>query len=206
VKAVAAFAAPIVVGVDGTEASLAALRWAQGEASVHGVPLTAVHVSDPRERGLASYAARASHDRESGGASALERLVSECCNLLDVVCIYEVGIPSTLLVRRAIGARMLVLGHADAHRRREGDEPQLHPGPALGPTARACVLYATCPVVVVPVPARRDAHVGPRPEPKSAYESKFEHGYERERAATHAPIIGGRALYPVYLRIPVARG
>src|SRR5581483_11299762 len=54
-------AAPIVVGLDGSEASMAALRWAAEEAAAHGAPLIAVHVIDPRAHRFAPYAGRAPH-------------------------------------------------------------------------------------------------------------------------------------------------
>ncbi|TCO61954.1 universal stress protein [Actinocrispum wychmicini] len=42
---------PVVVGVDGSSAALAAVRWAAGEAALHRLPLTLTHVQhDPTGR------------------------------------------------------------------------------------------------------------------------------------------------------------
>ncbi len=195
--------APIVVGLDGSEASLAALRWAADEAAAHGVPLIAVHVMDPRGRRFASYAGRRPQplpdllrDSVSGAelaamdeAARAEREIEEA-GLVHLTRIFEVGVPSQVLVRCAIGARMLVLGNADHHRRRDDER---FPIPSLGSIARACIARATCAVVVVPVPARTSAARPVQPEP------------ERVPVA-HAPMEGARAVYPKQQLVPIAHG
>jgi hypothetical protein len=98
--------------------------------------------------------------------------------------VFEIGVPSRVLVHMAHGARMLVLGQA-IYRYRVGHEDYGH-APALGPIARACVARAECPVVVVPAPV-----VG-----KPAARAK---GPEH-----HTPMRGSRAIYPFQGRIPVA--
>lgn len=184
--------APVVVGVDGSEASLAALRWAAGEAAAHGAPLIAVHVLDPRERAFAPYATPDGPDADSrDGVASAEQLL--CDNGIDDVrSVFEIGNPGQVLVRSTIGARMLVLGHADHHHRREGAAP--HDGPALGTIARACVAHATCPVVVVPLPERLCVRRPAEPEPR------------RIPAAQCVPPVGGRAIYPAFQRVPIGRG
>lgn len=186
---------PVVVGVDGSEASLAALRWAADEAQAHGAPLVAVHVLDPRVPRLAPYAGRpvdAGFDARAVDATArVERMIARA-GLEQVKRVFEVGVPSQVLVRCAMGARMLVLGHADHHRRRE-NEPS-HRGPALGSIARACVMNATCPVVVVPVPARVPSPLKLQPEPVHV------------AAAVGAPLHGGRMIYPKRQPVNVAHG
>ena len=169
--------ASIVVGIDNSAASMAALRWAAAEAAAHGVPLVALHVHDPRNRQRAAYAQFAARgDDPNTQAAAAEELIEH--NLTSVVePVFEVGVPSEILVRRAAGARMLVLGHAEQHRRHDG-EP-FRDEPALGTVARACVARATCPVVVVPIPARLPAPGDPEP------------------ALRQIPdLVGARALYP----------
>ena len=174
--------APIVVGLDGSSASLAALQWAAGEAAAHGAPLVAVHVSDPRSIRLAPYAGAGPAQASALDAvAAVQRLISDS-GAEGVRRVFEVGIPSQVLVRIGIGARMLVLGHADHHRHRDR-EGQPH-APALGSIARACVAQATCPVVMVPIPARRPAREATEPEPR------------RVAVAQGAPVHGGRAIYP----------
>jgi nucleotide-binding universal stress UspA family protein len=169
--------APIVVGLDGSAASSAALRWAAAEASAHGVPLVVVHVHDPRENQRAHYArVPAQAEGSDDEAAAIDQL--DRAGLTQrVERVFEVGVPSEVLVRQATGARMLVLGHA-GHHRRQDDEPFRH-GPALGPIARACVARATCVVVVVPIPVRL-------PAPDTAAPA----------AQRVSDLVGARALYP----------
>jgi len=49
-------AGQILVGIDGSEASAAALRWAAAEARFRGLRLHVVYVRDPDEPELAPYA------------------------------------------------------------------------------------------------------------------------------------------------------
>ena len=169
--------AAIVVGVDGTDASVEALRWAAAEAAAHGAPLVAVYVDDPRDRRRAFYAPAAAED--SGAelrAAAVQELISR---VLDrpTECVLAVGVPSEVLVGCASDARMLVLGLAEEHRRHDGGHFQQQP--TLGAIARACVSRATCPVVVVPAMSRQPSEGGAEPA-------------ERQES----DLVGGRALYP----------
>jgi len=167
---------PIVVGFDGSAASLAALRWAADEAAAHGAPLVALHVHDPRNRQRAAYAQAV----DAGARAAeIEELIEHCLTspVSPVERFFEVGVPSEILVGRAAGARMLVLGHSEQHRRHDGEA--FRHEPALGTVARACVARATCPVVVVPIPAQRSASA------------------EADSAPRQIPeLVGGRAIYP----------
>lgn len=184
--------AAVVVGLDGSEASLAALRWAADEAAAHQAPLVAVHVLDPRSHGFASYAhAGSMESAELDEVALVEKMVAES-GVRGVQRVFEVGVPSLVLVRCAIGARMLVLGHADHHRERDGES--VHHGLALGSIARGCVARATCPVVVVPIPARRLAREAAEPEPR------------RVQTAQTAPLSGRRMIYPKRQQVPIAHG
>jgi nucleotide-binding universal stress UspA family protein len=190
--------APIVVGLDDSEASLAALRWAADEAAAHQAPLIAVHVLDPRCRGFAPYALPGSKEADEQGQSAMSddttavKKMIAASGVNPALDVFEVGVPSQVLVRCAIGARMLVLGHADHHRDRDGET--FRRGPVLGSIARACVARATCPVVVIPIPERRAASQGAEPEPK------------RVEVAQSAPLIGRRTIYPKRQPVPIAHG
>jgi nucleotide-binding universal stress UspA family protein len=187
------FGAPVVVGVDGSEASLAALRWAAEEAAAHHAPLIAVRVLDPRPRRHATYAgARCENVDRPDPTATLEQEILRS-GVSPAKRIIDVGVPSVSLVRRAIGARMLVLGHADHHRRRRSEDASSHQGPALGSVARACVARATCPVVVVPIPARSPARGTAVPAPRQEQESQGV-----------TAIVGARAIYPKPRPIPVA--
>jgi len=181
--------APVVVGVDGSEAARAALRWAAEEAAAHHVPLIAVYVSDPRSR-RAPYAGAPPDADEPDPAATLEREIVRS-GAIHAVRAVEVGVPAELLLRRAIGARVLVLGHAD-HRRRHDGDAQFPRGPALGSIARACVARAACPVVVVPIPARSTASAATVPAPRCT------------STAQSPALVGGRAIYPRQQPVPVA--
>lgn len=197
-RAVPRRAAAIVVGLDGTEASMAALRWAADEAAAHQAPLIAVHVLDPRCRGFAFYARPGSADVREAGESpapdeaALVKQMIAASGVHPALDVFEVGVPSQVLVRCAIGARMLVLGHADHHRHRDGET--FHDGPVFGSVARACVARATCPVVVIPIPERLQGRESAEPEPK------------RVEVAQHAPLVGRRTIYPKRQPVPIAHG
>lgn len=177
--------APIVVGVDGGGASLAALIWARDEARAHHAPLVIVHVLDPRRRDAAYSPARTDRNAAPAVSDSIKKLI-EVAPVDTAEHVVVVGNPSVVLIERSRGARMLVLGQAGRHHRRDGED--YHPGPSLGPVARACVARARCPVLLLPEPARATAMphaLGP---------------------SDRAPVVGARAIYPYQGRIPVAHG
>jgi CBS domain-containing protein/nucleotide-binding universal stress UspA family protein len=113
--------APIGVGIGGSAASAAALRWAVEEGEAHGVPVWAVHVVDPRNRRRALYAEAAGLDADeldlaqsAEAAGLIERNAP-----LSVRRMFEVGNPAVTLLRYADSARMLVLGYGEHHRRHD---------------------------------------------------------------------------------------
>ncbi len=140
--------AAIVVGVDGSPASDAALSWAAREAFVRKAPLTVVccwtipgaYLSEAYiapEPAAMEKSARAMLDATIGrvteaqnAALATERLVLE-------------GSPSRVLLEASVGAALLVVGA----RGRGG-----FLGLLLGSVATQVVNHGTCPVVVVPKP------------------------------------------------------
>lgn len=137
----------IVVGVDGSEGSRRALRWAIAEGRRTGSAVEAITAwswdglggamlaaTSPRiERELAEQVSR--HElnlvlADTGSSSPAAREVVE-------------GHPVKALLTAARRARMLVLG-SHGHGR-------LHHA-VLGSISEECVRHATCPVVVVPLP------------------------------------------------------
>jgi nucleotide-binding universal stress UspA family protein len=139
----------IVVGVDGSAASDAAVRWAVREARLRRATVRLVCAYHSDARLYAPYApqfrvcpderyaaARVLLDRAAGLAARRlppERVRAELADQL----------PARALLDRAAGAQMLVLG---------ATRPAVQPGqppPAPGPVARACLRHAPCPVVVV---------------------------------------------------------
>jgi nucleotide-binding universal stress UspA family protein len=139
----------IVVGVDGSPSSLAALRWAARQAHRSGESIEAVMVFEPPPTmvfaaggypavtGVDAVTARARAER------ALEAAVAATVGAEGVDVrpgVVADASATRALTRVARGAAMLVVG---AH----------HHGPLgvlLGSTASACLRHAACPVVVVP--------------------------------------------------------
>jgi nucleotide-binding universal stress UspA family protein len=189
----------VVVGVDGTEGSLPALRWAVAEAAAHAAPLWVVHVLDPRGR-RAPYArvdTLSLAPADAHHVAEVERLIDRAVleagsrgGPQQVQRVFEIGSPADVLIRIAAGSRMLVVGHAPRDHRRSGAAGR--EGPSLGAVARACVARSACPVVVMPSPAQQ--HPG-APATRTGSTS----------AATGAPVEGGRALYPRFRERPVHR-
>lgn len=127
----------IVVGVDGSAASVCALRWAADHADLLDMPLEAVLVSvedeaDADEQALA--AALAATVDSAVAAPELRRRVSQ-----DVLR----GPLVDVLVERSRGASLLVLGR-----------PHGRHSPHLTTLTRS-IRHAACPVAVVPVTAPR---------------------------------------------------
>ncbi len=144
----------IVVGVDGSAASLAALRWAGREAGLRGASLWVVRAWEGTAYRLAPYASRArlpdwDTDRVAAGARLNEAVRAELGPAAAVSVEVAQGLAARVLLDRAVGAEMLVLGTT------------ARPGTgAVGAVAQACLRRAPCPVVVVsaervstPVPA-----------------------------------------------------
>jgi nucleotide-binding universal stress UspA family protein len=135
-----------VAGVDGSSASLAALRWAVRET---GLRETALHVVRAWEDAAKQVAPYASHAYPLGPAEDLldtrQWLEAEvtaavgCTALATVTVEIAEGLAARVLLDHAHGAEMLVLGGA-------GSTPD-----GIGPVARACLRHAPCPVVVVSV-------------------------------------------------------
>ena len=133
----------LVVGVDGSIESVAALRWACREAALRGAEVHAVHVREELCHSLASYAAPA--PATAGDVSIdikdIARTVQADTAPGVQVRVEEVdGLAARVLLDRCIGADMLVLGTS-------GDVPGgLR---SAGPVIRACLRRAYCPVVVI---------------------------------------------------------
>ncbi|MGW3989195.1 universal stress protein [Streptomyces sp. NPDC004830] len=133
----------LVVGVDGSPSSHAALRWAEHYARMTGGVVDAVHVWDtPSSRGYTGPAIDPDFDLQQ----ARERLAKE----LDAVFpgtrparlrghLAE-GDPSEVLIQASDGAELLVVG-----RRGRGAFARA----MLGSVSQRCAQHAPCPVVVV---------------------------------------------------------
>lgn len=134
----------IVVGVDGSEGSHQALRWAAEEARLRGAALEVVHTYPPPQLvGVVDgpvplpnyYAASAEVARElvQGMTASIEGVEVHGHAL-------ESPDPAQTLVERSADADMLVV----SSRGRGGFRSLL-----LGSVSQKCAQHATCPVVIV---------------------------------------------------------
>lgn len=150
-------AQPIVVGVDGSEESKAALRWAIGEARLRNVPLSVVH----------AWFALPALDADAGSGveidtpadALLEEFVAETVGTPQDVKISVHAVQTDhgaaeALLREADGATLLVVGSRGAGAIR---------GALLGSVSQKCVQHAACPVVVF-----RGGAPAPEPPPTVA--------------------------------------
>ena len=142
----------IVVGIDGSEASREALRWATRQAHALHTDVVAVHAWEQARPRFAPYApasARptAAEQQEKAAhllASTLRDVFGAQVDSAVHAFVVE-GPPARVLLQRARGALLLALGRTP---RDHYDQP------ATGPVARACLRQATLPVVTVPAPRR----------------------------------------------------
>jgi len=134
----------IVVGMDGSEESKAALRWAARQADLTGATLEALttwHV--PSAAYGVPMITVTGYDFEPGARQIIDDTIAEVLGAepgrkLSVVV--KEGYPALVLLEAAVGADLLVLGS-----RGHG----AFTGMLLGSVSEHCVAHAPCPVVVV---------------------------------------------------------
>jgi nucleotide-binding universal stress UspA family protein len=136
----------IVVGVDGSQGSRSALRWAIREAGSRGGSVQAVNAwrweyPELRTEGTTGRMATAA---EALMTKELQALPSHETRSVPVALEAVEGPPADVLVEAARGADLLVLGS-------HGHSRQLHQ--VLGSVSEACIRQATCPVLIVPAAA-----------------------------------------------------
>jgi nucleotide-binding universal stress UspA family protein len=137
--------APIVVGVDGSEASERALHWAAEEARLRGTTLRVVHtwfevfVQGP-------FAAPAMVEREAverAGQEVLDKAIASIPDGIPAVAVEAVlvhGSPEVALLHEAKDADLVVVGS-----RGRGNVA----GMLLGSVSHHVVQHSPCPAVVV---------------------------------------------------------
>ncbi|WP_030473790.1 universal stress protein [Lentzea aerocolonigenes] len=134
---------PIVVGVDGSAAGAAALRWAAEEARQHDCPIDAVSVWH-MDYGVMMSPGPAVSGLDPASIEAANRSVLDAATAdLDDVVVRRIlieGDVKKLLVEMSRGARMLVVGN-----RGHSAAVEL----LLGSVSAYCVHHAVCPVVVI---------------------------------------------------------
>jgi nucleotide-binding universal stress UspA family protein len=137
--------AAVIVGVSGSAASAAALRWAADEARRRNAGLRVVRSWQPIF--AAPYApadTRAGHGQQrdiaSHGLTAAMHAAFGPVTPYGVTAELAKGEAERVLVDRSAGAALLVLGTGS---------PPAPAGQFIGPVIRTCLTRAHCPVVVV---------------------------------------------------------
>jgi nucleotide-binding universal stress UspA family protein len=134
---------PVVVGVDGSPISEAAIAFAFDEAAVRGVRLLAVHTWNDVRPTLADPTMIDFGRLEDGERAALSELLAGWRDKypdVDVRPIVLRGRPTPILLRYATQAQLVVVGS----RGRGG-----FAGMMLGSTSHSLITHAIAPVVVV---------------------------------------------------------
>ncbi|SRR5579875_1780864 len=137
----------IVVGVDGSPPSRAALRWAVGQAALTGAVVDAVtawrlpagYEWAPDATGIADFEAEARKNLAEAVSEAT-REAGDTGSAVDVRPQVVWGHPAQVLIEAARGAELLVVGS----RGRGG-----FAGALLGSVSQYCVHHAPCPVLVI---------------------------------------------------------
>jgi nucleotide-binding universal stress UspA family protein len=146
----------VLVGVDGSAASLAALRWAADEVRLRRSSLRIVGVWDPATHS-ASYA------DADGSATRVEReIIARDAFSAAVRAVFGPQLPDGVTAELAEGSpeRVLLARSADVGLLALGATSR--PWPAewfAGPVIRACLAHARCPVVVIRPDAELSASV-----------------------------------------------
>jgi nucleotide-binding universal stress UspA family protein len=136
----------IVVGVDGSDGSERALRWAVNEAHTRGGTVQAVMTYDWAGTEAALLAGLTAEDERQRAEDILAEAVSAIRReYRDVPIAAEVvlGNPAHKLAEAARDANILVVGSRGHGRLRQA---------VLGSVSEDCIRHAPCPVVVVPGP------------------------------------------------------
>jgi nucleotide-binding universal stress UspA family protein len=137
----------IVVGVDGSAPSLAALRWAVHQAELTGGTVDAVVAwkmpATMTGFGFAPVAVADGSDMEQTAQRVLDHAVSKVVGSEGGPAVRRLavqGFPAPVLLGASVGADLLVLGS-----RGHGG----FSGALLGSVGQHCVRHAHCPVVII---------------------------------------------------------
>ncbi|WP_107058132.1 universal stress protein [Streptomyces globisporus] len=142
----------VVVGVDGSPSSYAALRWAVRQAWRTGATLDVVGVYDvPGATGWSEPPVDAAFEGEQAAKALSEELDSVLSRLGEVPPLEQHvvrGNPAEVLIEASARAELLVVGS----RGRGGFASLL-----LGSVSQQCAVHASCPVVIVRADAPEEA-------------------------------------------------
>ena len=139
----------IVVGADGSEGAVAALRFAIAEAKARGCGVKAVsawHVpAAAYQSGWVMFPINVT-DFEELGTTGLEKTLEGAGDAtagVEITKVVREGQAAEVLVEEAKGAELLVVGTRGLGGFR---------GLLLGSTSQQCAHHAPCPLVIVPAP------------------------------------------------------
>ncbi|MET7772747.1 universal stress protein [Nocardia sp. NPDC005366] len=143
---------PVLVGVDGSEAALAAVRWAAVDAAQHGAPLHIVYgIGAPIDFGPGIAFDQIDYEsfRTAGSAAvaaARETAIAAATPIhpIEVETFVVDATPIPVLRDRSKDARLLVVGTHGFGALRRG---------LLGSVSTSLARHAHCPVAVIPQPA-----------------------------------------------------
>lgn len=133
----------VVVGVDGSEASYEALRWAVRHARLIRATVEAVAAYDvPGAAGWSAPAVDADLDEEQAKKDLVDELRTVLVQTVDVPLTSHVvrGNAAEVLIGASAGAELLVVGN-----RGRGGFARL----LLGSVSLQCAQHASCPVVII---------------------------------------------------------
>jgi nucleotide-binding universal stress UspA family protein len=141
----------IVVGVDGSENSRRALKWALEEAGLRKASVDVVHAWEPPiVVGFGTLAGGRTEPEGTSYETAARRLLDELCSTIQttdrstpIEKLAVLGSAVSVLLEIAQGADLIVVGS----RGRGG-----FAGLLLGSVSQQVTQHARCPVVVVPLP------------------------------------------------------
>jgi nucleotide-binding universal stress UspA family protein len=135
----------VVVGVDGSEASAAAVRWAVDETQRRDADLVVVHAWQLPFTGPYPYMASSSEvpRYEADARRLLDEVVARLSTPRPPVPVLHLGSPASAVLEAGGLADLIVVGA-----RGVGGVERL----LLGSTSTQVVHHAACPVVVVPLP------------------------------------------------------
>lgn len=145
----------VVVGIDGSAESLAALRWALKEATRREAPAEVVHCYLPQT--LTDLGFSSPHELHTSSVMMVDNEVAAALRELpeppEVRRTSVIGSPAKVLVERAKDASLLVLG---VHGRTALRDL------VLGRVGSACLRHASCPVVIVDLDQKIVQHDPPK--------------------------------------------
>lgn len=145
-------ASPVIVGVDGSESSIAALREAERLAASLNAPLQALMCWNYPSASSVPYGP-GSFDFKGAAEKVLDASLENAFGLdwpANLSTRLEQGSPRAILIEASKDAALLVLG-----RRGKGG----FRGLLMGSVSSACTAHAHCPVLVVHAPQTGESHV-----------------------------------------------